>query len=124
MTEVALHHVDRSAGVEQGGRLGVTQAVAAGEEKRLSISAAQVEGEAEPAQYPVVVACLPWFGCVPVSGGLGEQVPRRRGGRELPSSADPGLLLTDDLDDVSADQDGVGGTVDFGLLVAQFGDHP
>ena len=43
---------------------------------------------------------------------------------EVPLLADPGLLLADDLHDVGADQDGVRGTVDLGLLVAQPGDHP
>src|SRR5882724_2829435 len=106
MSEVALHDVDRGAGVEQGCGLGVTQAVAVGIAQGPSAGVPQRQHRAELAQYSIVMAGYPGPGALAVPGELGEQVAYLPVRPKIPALADPGLLLADDLDDIGADQDG------------------
>ncbi len=77
MSQVTLHHVDRRAGVQQGGGFGVPQPVAAGNSSSCPYRITQPEGEAELPEHPVAVLDFPGPGGMPVSGGLGKQVAGR-----------------------------------------------
>lgn len=124
MTQIALHHVDRGACVQQRRGLGVTKPMAVRVEQRAAGCIPESDHLAEPAEHQVIVAGLPGPGALAVPGQPGKQIPHRSGRPELPAFSHPGLLFPDDLDDVGADQDGDRCAFDFGLLVAQPGNHP
>ena len=125
MPEVALHDVDRDAGIEQAGGPGVPEPVGPLEVDQPAGAVADAEPPGQLGQLPVQGRRHIRPVGVAVEQQAQEQVAgtRARRGMLLQPAGSPLLLLPDDRDDLGVDQDGVRGAIDLRLLVAEPGNH-
>ena len=125
MTEIPLDHVNRDAGVEQAGGLGVPETVGPLEVDHAAGAVADPEPAGQFGERLVKGRRHVGPVGIAVEQQPEEQVARpcARCGVLLEPGSSPFLLFPDDRDDLGVDGDGVGGAVDLGLLVAQPGDQ-
>ena len=126
MPEVALHDVDRHAGIHlQAGGTRVPEPVGPPEVDQPSGAVADIQPPGQLGEHPVQGRCYVGPVGVAVEQQAQEQVAgtRARRGALVQPGGGPLLLGPDDRDDLGVDQDGVRRAVDLGLLVAEPGGH-